>query len=238
MGAPTPRDRLIVALDFPTVDDARRMVAALGDRVTFYKVGLQLVFAGGLPFARELVASGKRLFLDVKLLDIGNTVSAAVESIVALGVDFVTVHGYPQAMRAAVAGRGSSPLKLLAVTVMTSLSDADLEDAGYRDGVADLVQKRSADAKAAGIDGIVAAASEAAAIRRIVGPGMTIVTPGIRPPGAAIGDQKRVATPAEAIAAGADYLVIGRPITSAADPRGAADAIVADIERGLSKRVA
>ena len=121
---------------------------------------------------------------------------------------------------------------------MTSLSDADLEHAGYRDGVADLVQKRSADAKAAGIDGIVAAASEAAAIRRIVGPGMTIVTPGIRPPGAAIGDQKRVATPAEAIAAGADYLVIGRPITSAADPRGAADAIVADIERGLSKRVA
>lgn len=164
----------------------------------------------------------------MKLLDIGNTVTSAVASVARRPIDFLTVHAYPQAMRAAVEGR-SGRLKLLAVTVMTSLDDADLAAAGYGHRVDALVARRAADAKAAGMDGIVAAASDAATIRRIVGPGMAIVTPGIRPPGAAVGDQKRVATPGEAIAAGADYLVVGRPITAAGDPAAVAEAIVADI---------
>jgi orotidine-5'-phosphate decarboxylase len=222
------RDRLIVALDTPRVADAEALVATLGDTVTFYKVGLQLVFAGGLPFAEKLARAGKSVFLDVKLLDIDNTVAGAVASIAAMGMTFVTVHAYPKAMRAAVAAR-TGGLKLLGVTVLTSMDETDLAAAGYAGSVSALVARRAADAKAAGMDGIVASPAEAAAIRAIVGPGIPIITPGIRPAGSDAGDQKRIATPAAAIEAGADYLVVGRPITAAPDPKGAADAIVAEI---------
>ncbi|HZP20816.1 MAG TPA: orotidine-5'-phosphate decarboxylase [Bauldia sp.] len=228
-----PRDRLIVALDLPSVGEARAMAARLGDSVSFYKVGLELIYAGGLPFAAELIRSGKKLFLDAKLLDIDNTVAGAVRSAARLGATFLTVHAYPKAMRAAAGGRGSSPLKLLAVTVLTSMDQADLAAAGYAGTVSDLVARRAADAKAAGMDGIVASPAEAAAVRAIAGPDIAIVTPGVRPAGTDAGDQKRIATPGEAIRAGADYLVVGRPVTGVADPRGAAEAIVAEIAAAL-----
>jgi orotidine-5'-phosphate decarboxylase len=231
-----PRDRLIVALDVPTVRDAEAMVARLGDSVTFFKVGLQLVYAGGVDLARRLAGEGKQVFLDGKLLDIDNTVEGAVQSIVPLGVTFLTIHAYPKAMRAAVNARGTAPLRLLGVTALTSMDDADLRDAGFAFSAADLVADRAADAKALGMDGIVASPAEAAAVRRIVGPDMAIVTPGIRPAGTGSGDQKRIATPQSAIAAGADYLVVGRPVTTAADPRAAADAIVAEIEAALAAK--
>lgn len=231
------RDRLIVALDVPGVGEAEAMVTRLGDSVSFYKVGLQLVFAGGLPFAERLGRAGKQVFLDVKLLDIDNTIDGAVRNIARMGMRFVTIHAYPKAMRAAVAARGASSLKLLGVTVLTSMDDADLADAGYAGGVRDLVARRAADARDAGMDGVVASPLEAAAVRKIVGPGIAIVTPGIRPSGEAAGDQKRVMTPADAIRAGADYLVVGRPINAAADPRRAAAAIVAEIA-AATERVA
>jgi orotidine-5'-phosphate decarboxylase len=224
-----PRDRLIVALDVPSVGEAEALVARLGDSVSFYKIGLQLTFAGGLPFAERLGRSGKQVFLDVKLLDIDNTVAGAVQSIAAMGMTFVTVHAYPKAMRAAVMARGDARLKLLAVTVLTSMDESDLAEAGYGGAVSDLVARRAGDAHEARMDGIVASPAEAAAVRKIVGPDVAIVTPGIRPAGAGADDQKRIATPAAAIQAGADYLVVGRPITSAPDPKGAADAIVAEI---------
>jgi orotidine-5'-phosphate decarboxylase len=231
-----PRDRLIVALDLPGVAEAEAMVARLGESVSFYKVGLQLVFAGGLAFAYRLVRGGKRVFLDVKLLDIDNTVAGAIQNIAAMGVDFVTVHAYGQAMRAAVLARGRARLGLLAVTVLTSMDDADLAAAGYGGNVGELVARRAADARAAGMDGIVASPAEAMAVRRIVGPDVAIVTPGVRPAGTDAGDQKRVATPAAAIEAGADYLVVGRPVTAAPDPRDAAEAIVAEIGEALAAR--
>lgn len=224
-----PRDRLIVALDLPTVGEAEAMVDRLGNAVTFYKVGLQLIYAGGIDFARGLVADGKQVFLDAKLIDIDNTVGRAIESIAGLGVTFVTVYGYPQAIRAAVAARGNAPLKLLAVTVLTSMDDADLATAGYAGTAGRLVAGRAADARTAGMAGIIASPAEAGALRAIVGPDMLIVTPGIRPAGASPGDQKRIATPEAAIRAGADYLVVGRPIANAADPKAAAEAIVAEI---------
>jgi orotidine-5'-phosphate decarboxylase len=230
------RDRLIVALDVPTVAEAQAMVARLGGSVAFFKVGLELIYAGGTDFARRLAGEGKQVFLDAKLLDIDNTVAGAVRSILPLGVTFLTVHAYPKTMRAAVAARGAAPLRLLGVSVLTSMDDADLVDAGFAGSAAELVAARAADAKAAGMNGVVASPAEAAAVRRIVGPDMAIVTPGVRPAGAAIGDQKRVATPASAIAAGADYLVVGRPVTTAADPRAAADHIVAEIETALEAR--
>jgi orotidine-5'-phosphate decarboxylase len=223
------RERLIVALDLPTVAEAEAMVARLGDSVAFYKVGLQLVFAGGLPFAERLARSGKKVFLDVKLLDIDNTVAGAIANIAAMGMTYVTVHAYPQAMRAAVKARGTSSLKLLAVTVLTSMNERDLTDAGYRGPISAVVALRAADARIAGIDGIVASPAEAAAVRAIVGPDIAIVTPGIRPSGSDSGDQKRTATPGEAIRAGADYLVVGRPITGARDPKAVAESIIAEI---------
>jgi len=229
-----PRDRLIVALDVPTIGDAEAMIARLGDSVTFYKIGLQLIFAGGIELAKRLTGEGKQVFLDVKLLDIDNTVAGAVDTIARLGVTFLTVHAYPKAMRAAVAARASSPLKLLGVTVLTSMDEADIAAAGYAGSVGALVAARAADARAAGMDGIVASPAEAAAIRAIVGPDMAIVTPGIRPAGSDAGDQKRIATPASAIRVGADYLVVGRPVTGAADPRRAADDIVAEIVAALA----
>ena len=224
-----PRDRVIVPLDLPNVAAAEAMVARLGDSVTFYKIGYQLAYAGGLPLVGKLVDQGKKVFLDLKLHDIGNTVARGVESMARLGATFLTVHAYPQTMKAAVEGRGGSGLKLLAVTVLTSYDDGDLHAAGYRLGVSDLVEARAQQAQVLGLDGIVCSPEEASGLRKIVGHQMRLVTPGIRPAGAEAGDQKRIMTPARAIAAGADYLVVGRPITGAADPRAAAEAVHAEI---------
>jgi orotidine-5'-phosphate decarboxylase len=229
------RERLIVALDLPSVKAAESMVSRLGDSVSFYKVGYQLAFAGGLPFAADLIAAGKQVFLDLKLHDIGNTVEKGVESVAQLGAAFLTVHAYPQTMKAAVEGRGESNLRILAVTVLTSYDDADLAAAGYEMSVPELAAARAAQAHDIGIDGLVCSAEEAANLRTVAGPGMVLVTPGIRPAGSATGDQKRIMTPARAIEAGADYLVVGRPVTEAADPRQAADAIVAEIEQAAIK---
>src|ERR1700736_2945027 len=214
-----PRDRLIVALDLPDVAAAEAMIARLGDRVTFYKIGYQLGFAGGLPLARRLADSGKKVFVDLKLHDIGNTVARGVESVAGLGATFLTVHAYPQTMKAAVEARAGSRLKILAVTVLTSYDDGDLHAAGYRLSVPDLVEARAQQAQVLGVDGLVSSPEEAAALRKIVGHQMSLVTPGVRPAGSATGDQKRIMTPARAIAAGADYLVVGRPVMEAADPK-------------------
>ena len=223
-----PRDRLIVALDVSTLGEAERIIDQLGDAVSFYKIGYQLVLEGGLPLASALVAAGKRVFLDLKLHDIGNTVARGVDGAARLGATFLTVHAYPQTMRAAVEARGAT-LKILAVTVLTSYNDADLAEAGYGVGVAQLAADRATRAKTIGVDGLVCSPEEAAALRAIVGHDLILVTPGIRPAGAARGDQKRIATPAAAIAAGADFLVVGRPIVEAQDPRAAAEAIIEEI---------
>ena len=225
------RERLIVALDLPSVKAAEAMVARLGETVCFYKIGYQLAFADGLPFAAGLIAAGKQVFLDLKLHDIGNTVAKGVESVAQMGATFLTVHAYPQTMKAAVDGKHGSTLRILAVTVLTSYDDADLAAAGYDLGVGELAAARAAQARDIGIDGLVCSAEEVANLRGIVGRGMTLVTPGIRPAGSASGDQKRIVTPATAIEAGADYLVVGRPVLEARDPKAAADAIVAEIEQ-------
>jgi len=224
-----PRGRLIVALDLPTVAEADAMVARLGDSVEFYKIGYQLAFAGGLPFVEALTRANKRVFLDMKLHDIGNTIAKGVESVARIGVTFLTLHAFPQTMRAAAEAKKGSDLRLLAVTVLTSYDDADLAEAGYTVSVEHLVAERAAQARDIGIDGLVCSAEEAAPLRLIVGANMALVTPGIRPAGAASGDQKRIMTPGNAIAAGADYLVVGRPIVEAADPKSAAEAIVQEI---------
>lgn len=229
------RDRLIVALDVPTVARAEDLIARLGDSVTFYKIGYQLGYAGGLALVRRLAEAGKKVFLDLKLHDIGNTVARGVESVAGLGATFLTVHAYPQTMKAAVEARAGSSLKILAVTVLTSYDDADLEAAGYRLGVSDLVARRAEQAKAIGVDGLVCSAEEAGNLRAIVGGRLSLVTPGIRPAGSDAGDQKRIMTPARAVAAGADYLVVGRPVVAAGDPKAAAEAIVAEIGQASSK---
>lgn len=221
------RDRLIVVLDVETVEAARALVSTLGDAVSFYKIGMELAYGGGLTLAEELKDAGKRVFIDLKLHDIGATVERATRQIARMGMDFLTIHAYPQTMAAARAGAGD--LKLLAVTVMTSYDDADLAEAGYAYGVADLVARRAAQARAAGIDGLILSPLELAAIRPVVGPDILLVTPGVRPAGADAGDQKRIMTPAQAVAASADHIVVGRPITRAADPRAAAEEIVAEI---------
>ena len=229
------RERLIVALDLPSVKAAEDMVARLGDEVAFYKIGYQLAFAGGLPFAAELIAAGKQVFLDLKLHDIGNTVQKGVESVAQMGATFLTVHGFPQTMKAAVEGKRGSTLRILAVTVLTSYDDADLAAAGYAKGVAELAAMRASQAREAGVDGLVCSPEEATNLRKIVGPGMALVTPGIRPIGSATGDQKRVMGPARAIRSGADYLVVGRPITQSSDPKQAAEAILAEIAQAAGK---
>ena len=223
-----PRERLIVALDVPSVEAARAMVARLGEAVSFYKIGYHLAFAGGLSYAGQLAQSGKRVFLDLKLHDTGNTVAAGVKSVSRLGASFLSVHAYPQTMQAAVEARGHG-LRILAVTVLTSFNDADLAAAGYGATVGEVVARRAAQARHIGVDGLVCSPEEAANVRRIVDGSLTLVTPGIRPAGASVGDQKRIATPSAAIAAGADYLVVGRPILAAEDPKAAAEAIVAEI---------
>ena len=229
------RERLIVALDLPSVQAAESMVSRLGESVLFYKIGYQLAFAGGLPFAAGLIAAGKQVFLDLKLHDIGNTVEKGVASVAQLGATFLTVHAYPQTMKAAVEGKRGSALRILAVTVLTSYDDADLAAAGYDMSVPELAAARAQQARDTGIDGLVCSAEEAASLRDIAGPGMVLVTPGIRPAGSASGDQKRIMTPARAIEAGADYLVVGRPVVEAADPKKAAEAIVAEIEQATTK---
>ena len=219
MSTETSQNPLIVALDVDSAAEARSLVERLGDSVGFYKVGMELYAAAGMEFVRELVASQKRVFLDMKFYDIGETVKRAVAQAAKSGVRFLTVHGSGAVMRAAVEGRGDSPLRLLAVTVLTSFDEADLADLGYPCPVRDLVALRVRKAMDAGIDGLVCSPLEAAEVRRLAGPAAILVTPGVRSAGAGKGDQKRVATPAEALDSGANYLVIGRQVTRAPDPR-------------------
>jgi orotidine-5'-phosphate decarboxylase len=228
-----PSERLIVALDTPDAGEARRIVERIGEGASFYKIGMELAYGGGLNLAPELASAGKRVFLDLKLHDIPNTVERATAQAAKLGASFLTVHAYPQTMRAAVAGAKGSGMQVLAVTVLTSYDDADLFDACYRFGVVETARRRAEQAMGLGVDGLVASAAEAAMLRQAVGRDIVLVTPGIRPAGAAAGDQKRVATPAEAIRNGADYLVIGRPVTHAPDPRAAAEAVVAEVAKAL-----
>jgi len=222
----TPKDRLIVPLDVPTVMDAEAMVETLGDTVSFYKIGHQLAFAGGLNFIRELHDMKKRVFLDMKLLDIDNTIAKGVENIARMGVQMTTIHAYPKAMKAAVEAARGSDLCLLGVTVLTSMDDEDLTNAGYHDTARTLVMSRAKQASDAGMGGIVCSANEVKSSKQAIDSKMAIVTPGIRPPGADKGDQKRVMTPADAISAGATHLVVGRPITAHENPKMAAQAIL------------
>jgi orotidine-5'-phosphate decarboxylase len=231
------RDRLIVALDFPSVAEARALVGRLGGAATFYKIGLELVMAGGLELARELASAGKSVFLDMKLLDIENTVERATRAAAATGASFLTVHATDgKTLRAAVAGKAGTSLRILAVTVLTNLDAADLREQGLTGAPEEIAAQRAVIARAAGCDGIVASGLEAACVRAVVGPGIAIVTPGIRLPGGSAGDQARVATPQSAIAAGADYLVAGRPVTAAADPGREVENFVQAIEEALALR--
>ena len=225
--------RLIVPLDLPTVDEARAMVEALGDSISFYKVGLEL-FAGGegMTLARELKAAGKQVFLDWKLHDIGTTVQRSAAVLAGSGCDFLTVHGEPQVMASAVRGRGASGLKILAVTVLTSLSDADLEEVGYHETARALVERRIHQAIAAGCDGVVASPHEAELARTLGGKDFLVVTPGVRPDWSAKNDQARAATPLDALKAGASHIVCGRPITAANDPQAAARRVAAEMAGG------
>lgn len=235
--APQTDTRLIVPLDLPTADDARAMVAAIGDAVSFYKVGLELLASDGMTLAHELKARGKSVFLDWKLHDIGETVRRAAAALGRSNCDLLTVHAEPQVMAAAVQGRGmDSPLKILAVTVLTSLTDADLIEMGSAFGARDLVERRIGQALAAGVDGVVSSPQEASLARdlaRAAGrPDFLVVTPGVRPFWAAKNDQARAATPGAAIAAGATHIVCGRPITAANDPREAALKVIAEMAEG------
>ncbi len=228
-----PRDRLIVGLDVPTIDEARALVKTLGGTVSFYKVGMQQVFAGGLGLAQELVDQGKQVFLDMKLLDIPNTVSKAIENIAELGVTFTTVHAYDHVMMAAVEARGSSDLQILGVTVLTNMDDGDLARMGIGMTAGELVLTRAKTALSLKMDGVIASAQEAAAIHAVVGNSLKIVTPGIRLAGGDAQDQKRVMTPTLAISAGSDYLVVARPIIHADDPQRAAALIIEEIESAV-----
>jgi orotidine-5'-phosphate decarboxylase len=210
---------IIIALDVESAGEARALVTRLGDSVFFYKVGMELYAAAGMEFVKELIGQGRQVFLDMKFYDIGETVKRAVAQVARSGVSFLTVHGSGAVMRAAVEGRGDSQLKLLAVTVLTSFDEADLADLGYPCPVRDLVALRVRKAMEAGVDGLVCSPLEVAEVRRMAGPRAILVTPGVRSAGAGKGDQKRVATPAEAVRDGANYLVIGRQVTRAADPR-------------------
>lgn len=220
---------IIVALDVDSAVEARSLVARIGGHVNFYKVGMELYGAAGMEFVRELTGQGKDVFLDLKLYDIPETVKRAAAVVAGTGVRFLTVHAVSSVMRAAVEGRGNQPLKLLAVTVLTSFGPEDMEDLGYECSVMDLVEERTLKAMRAGMDGVVCSPREAAMVRGVAGAEAIIVTPGVRSPGAAKGDQKRVATPAEAIRDGASYLVMGRQITRAADPGAEAARVLEEI---------
>jgi len=224
-------DRLIVALDVPNLLDGGNIVDQLGDSVSFYKIGLGMLTGGGFALANELKQRGKRVFLDMKLFDIGATVEKAVAGIAEYDLDFLTVHGDPHVVRAAIAGRGDHATKILAVTILTSLDRSDLDACLIQSGdIQTLVVERARNAFIAGADGVIASPQEAALIRALPeAAGKLIVTPGVRPAGAALGDQKRVATPAQAIKDGADHIVIGRPIWQADDPRKAALAVIAEL---------
>ncbi len=225
---------LIVALDLDTRAEAEAVIARLGDGVDFYKIGYQLFYGGdGLALGKSLIAAGKRVFFDLKLLDIDNTIEHGVAAIAKTGAAMLSVHAYPKTMRVAAKAAAGSGLTVLGVTVLTSMDDRDVREAGYDRDAAGLVALRAEQAKAAGIGGIVCSPNEAGMVRAIVGPKLAIVTPGIRPAGAAVGDQKRVMGPAEAIEAGASHLVVGRPITAAPDPAVAARAILAEMAGGL-----
>lgn len=220
------RDRLIVALDFPTVTAAEALVWQLGDEVSFYKIGLELTIAGGLDLAHDLIGGGKKVFLDLKLHDIGTTVERATAVAAECGVSLLTVHAYPQTLAAAAKGAEGSALKVLGVTVLTSYDDADLVLAGYGQGVTDTVRLRAGQAREAGVSGVICAPTDAAMVRSVLGPDGLVVTPGVRPVGVSAGDQKRVATPSQALQWGADKIVVGRPISAAEDPAAAARAIL------------
>lgn len=240
---PVPdRERLIVALDVPTVAEADAIVDELGDSVVFYKIGMQLQFAGGLSLADRLIRErAKKVFLDSKLLDIENTITSAVQSIAKMGVSFLTVHGSGKTIRAAIEGRGRSDLKILAVTYLTNLDHFDLQDLGVAntssdaDAVRQYVLKRAKKAVEAGADGVIASGLEAADIRAMAGNRLKIITPGIREDGAPLDDQRRVMSPYDAIKSGADYLVVGRPITKAPNRKAAADKMVREISAALSE---
>ncbi|PWL34404.1 orotidine-5'-phosphate decarboxylase [Marivita sp. XM-24bin2] len=226
-------DRLIVALDVPNALQGLQLAEKLGDSVSFYKVGLGMLTGGGLALANELKQEhGKRIFLDMKLFDIGATVAAAVRGLAQYDLDFLTVHGDPHVVRAAKEGAAGSNLKILAVTILTSLERSDLDDALMKDGaVPDLVTERAGRAFEAGADGVISSPNEAAMIRALPeASDRLIVTPGVRPAGADLGDQKRVATPANAVKNGVDHIVVGRPVWKAADPRAAAIAIVSEMQ--------
>lgn len=221
---------LITALDFDTRAEAERLIERLGDRVDFYKIGYQLFYGGdGLALGKALLAAGKRVFFDLKLLDIDNTVAHGVAAIAATGATMLTVHAYPKTMRVAAKAAEGSGLTVLGVTVLTSMDDGDVKEAGYDRDAAGLVMLRAEQAKAAGVGGVVCAPSEAEMVRGIVGPKLAVVTPGVRPAGSAMGDQKRVMGPRQALEAGASHLVVGRPITAAPDPAAAAAAILRDM---------
>ncbi|MDR6302423.1 orotidine-5'-phosphate decarboxylase [Nitrobacter vulgaris] len=227
------REKLIVALDYWNIEDARKLVRDLGDEVSFYKVGLGLQLVGGNEFARELIAEGKRVFLDYKYYDIAETVQRAVAQAAELKITFLTVHGVASIMKAAVAGRGNSDMKVLGVTVLTSMDAEDIKEMGFECSVEDLVVARAKRALEVGVDGVIASALEVAELRKQTSNKLMIVSPGIRPSGGAKHDQKRVATPFEAMRAGADYLVLGRPIYAADNPKAAAQAIIQEMADAL-----
>lgn len=232
MTPPRSADRIIIALDVETAAEARVLVSALDGAASFFKVGLELYTAAGMDFVRELKSAGHRVFLDLKLYDIGETVKRATAQVALSGADFLTVHGSRAVMSGAVAGRADAPLKLLAVTVLTSYDESDLRQMGYSCSLSELVDLRVANAREAGIDGLVCSALEVSRVRVLAGREAILVTPGVRSAGASTGDQKRVATPAQAVANGADYLVIGRQVTRATKPREEFEKICSEIEAG------
>jgi orotidine-5'-phosphate decarboxylase len=225
----TPRDRLIVALDVPTIAEAEALVADLGETVSFYKIGMELAYTGGIALGERLMGAGKQVFFDLKLHDIGTTVERATRQIAGTGAAFMTVHAYPQTLAAAVQGAAGSGLGILGVSVLTSMDDADCARAGYGLGVADLVRRRARQTMEAGAAGLICAPSDVGVVRETVGAALAVITPGVRPAGAEAGDQKRVMTPGEALAAGADRLVIGRPVHASRNPRAAVEAILAEM---------
>jgi orotidine-5'-phosphate decarboxylase len=229
---PEPKP-IIIALDVETLEEAWRLVEQIGDGADVYKVGMELYAVGGMAFVNELIGRGKRVFLDLKLYDIGETVKRATRQIVKSGVAFLTIHGSKALMRAAVEGRGHAATQLLAVTVLTSFDQQDLADLGYKTPLSELVALLVNQAVASGVDGVICSPLEVANVRRIGGSKLKLVTPGVRSAGAAMGDQKRVATPAQAIRSGADYVVIGRQVTRAADPRAACFQILDEIAEAV-----